>query len=420
MRSFSYLCWHIQEKSLNLPTKQIEITSQNLSKIMRAMNEQRNTFARRLQNLRKIRGISQAELVEEMKQLEQSNPEFKAVSSTAIERYENAVMYPESDAIMATIAAALHTTVDSLNRPFTVNIDCSKFEFRKKSKLGKKQQERIKLEIQQRIEKYVEIERIAGEEPQFDADFSDIIVRTESEAQKVADMLREKWSLGMGPIPQPILVLEMHGVKVIEVSENPELFDGTSNVVEGIPVVVINNCDSTRGNPKYHNNEERRRFTLWHEMGHKVMNIPADVDEKLREILCNVFAHEMLIPADTFKQIFGQKRQMISSWELKDVQFEYGISVRALMKKAEQLNVITHSRYTWFCVTMNKKENEKFQRYIDSSEIKPQHTSRYKRLVYRSLVSNIITLSKAADLLDISIEQLQKELDLLNINGNNC
>ena len=88
-----------------------------------------------------------------MKQLEQSNPEFKAVSSTAIERYENAVMYPESDAIMATIAAALHTTVDSLNRPFTVNIDCSKFEFRKKSKLGKKQQERIKLEIQQRIER---------------------------------------------------------------------------------------------------------------------------------------------------------------------------------------------------------------------------------------------------------------------------
>lgn len=387
---------------------------------MRAMNEQRNTFARRLQNLRKICGISQAELVERMKKLEQSCPVFKAVSSTAIERYEKAVMYPESDSIMATIAAALNTTVDSLNRPFTVNIDCSKFEFRKKSKLGKKQQERIKLEIQQRIEKYVEIERIAGEEPQFDVDYSNIIVRTESDAQNVANKLREDWNLGMGPIPQPILVLESHGIKVIEVSEDPELFDGTSNVVEGIPVVVINSNDSTSGNPKYHNNEERRRLTLWHEVGHKVMNIPADVDDRERENLCNVFANEMLIPSATFRQIFGQKRQTISSWELKDVQREYGISVRALMKKAEQLNVITNSRYTWFCVTMNKKENEAFQRHIDATEMQPQHTSRYKRLVYRSLASDIITFSKAADLLDTSIEQLHNELDFENANGGYC
>lgn len=374
--------------------------------------ETKLTFAKRLQNFRKMCGLSQSDLVEKMKKLAADMPFiYKAVSSTAIERYENAVMYPEDSMTMLTIADALGVKTDELNRPFAVNVDCSKFEFRTKSKLGKKAKEIIKLKIQQRIEKYVEIEQIAGICPKFDVDYSHIIVRTPGDAREVAGALRKDWNLGLGPIAQPILVLESHGVKVIEVEENPELFDGTSNVVDGIPVVVLNKNDQPVSNPKHQNTPERRNLTLWHEMGHKIMNIPEDVEDKERENLCNVFAGEMLIPASTFIEIFGAKRHLISSWELKDVQREFGISVRALMIKAEQLGVISKGRHKWYNITLNKAENAEFRRYIDAPAIQAQHTSRFKRLVYRCLASETITMSKAAELLGISISELRKNLD---------
>lgn len=381
----------------------------------------KETFAKRLQIARKMRGLSQAELVARMAELAKNNPLlYKKVSTTAVERYENGIMFPESDIIMITLAAALKTNIGNLLRPFTVNVDCSKFEFRKKSKLGKKAQEAIKLKIQQRIEKYVEMERIVGEEPSFDVNFSNVIVRTHEDARRVAIMLREKWQLGMGPIAQPIHVMESHGVKIIEVKEDPELFDGTSNVVEGIPVVVLNSNDDPTPNPKHQNNQERRYLTGWHELGHKVMNIPDDVEDKMREELCNVFANEMLIPSQTFISIFGAKRQMISSWELKDVQKEFGISVRALMKKAEQLGVVTKNRYTWFCITLGKPENEIFRQQIDATAIPTQHSSRYERLVYRALASEAITTSKAAEMLDISVSELRHNLNFETANGYYC
>lgn len=370
----------------------------------------RQVFPQRLQNARKICGISQAELAAKMGKLAKDVPYiYKGVSSTAIERYENGIMFPESDKIMVTLATALNTNVDDLIRPFIVEVDFSKFEFRKKAKLGKKAIEAIKLKIQQRIEKYVEIERIANAEIKFDTRIlSEILVKDEDTARKAAMELRKKWRLGMGPIFQPILILESYGIKVIEVEEDPELFDGTSNTVEGIPVLVLNKQDNCSENAKFQNNEERRRLTLFHELGHQVLHFSEEVDDKKKENLCNVFAGEMLIPSPTFINIFGSKRSMISLWELKDVQQEFGISVRALMMKAAQLGVITQSRYKWFCITLNKKENQSFREQIDATVTPTQHTSRFDRLVYRSLASEIITTSKAAQLLGTTVSEVKE------------
>lgn len=377
-------------------------------------------FSKRLQNARKMCGLSQAELSNRTQELEKEDDIlYKGVSSTAIERYENGVMFPESDGIMIALAKVLNTNETNLLRPFGVQIDFSRFEFRKKAKLGKKAVEAIKLKIQERVEKYVEIERIAGIEPMFEVDLSDILVSGFETARQAAMKLRELWQLGVGPIPQPILVLESHGVKVIEVEEDVELFDGTSNMIEGIPVLVLNKKENEDTESKFQNNEERRRLTLFHELAHMILKFADALTDKEKENLCNSFACEMLIPSQTFIEIFGEKRQMISSWELKDVQREYGISVQALMRKAKELGVITDNRYKWFCITLGKKENEKFRKYIDKCETPVQHTSRYDRIVYRALGSEIITTSKAAEMLNISVSELRNNLNFEIANGYN-
>ena len=374
------------------------------------LNELKQTFARRLRVARLMCGLSQAELVAKMKELAEDFPAlYKSVSTTAVERYENAVMFPENSSILVTLAEALNTNVDNLTRQFTIRID-KDFSFRKKSKLGKKRIDVVKMKVQQCIEKYVEIENITGDEPKFDAFFNNIVVKKAEDARLVANELRKKWNLGDGPISQPMVMLEEHGVKVIEVEEDPELFDGTSTIVEGLPVVVLNKCESFSPESKHAFSPERRNLTLFHELGHQIMNIPDDVSDKEKENLCNVFANEMLIPSKTFLNIFGNKRQAITIVELKDVQLNYGISARALMMKAHQLGVINKSRYVGFCIKMNDPANERLRKTLDGSSMPAEHTSRYERLVFRALSSETITTSKAAEMLDISVSELRDKL----------
>ena len=377
------------------------------------MSKEKEVFAIRLQNARKVSGMSQAELASKMSELQSVCPAmYKGVSSTAIEKYEKGVMVPDNDIIMVTIAKALNTNVANLRRPFRVMI--GKFAFRKKSKLGKKAVERILILAQQRIEKYVEVERLLNEEIGCNVDFSNFVVRNKNDARAIANMLRKEWNMGIGPISSAINLLESHGVKVIEVEEDPELFDGTSSTVEGMPVVVLNSNEGDPANPKHHNTYERRNLTLFHELGHQLMNIADDIDDKEKENICNAFASEFLIPSEMFIKIFGAKRTGISFFELKDVQREYGISARALMHKASELGVITPSRYKYFNISLNK--NPQWRDAIDETAMLPQHSTRFKRLVYRALASEVISISKAAELLDKSVSDV---LDNFKINTAN-
>ena len=377
------------------------------------MSKEKEVFAIRLQNARKVSGMSQAELASKMSELQSVCPMmYKGVSSTAIEKYENGVMVPDNDIIMVTIAKALNTNVANLRRPFRVTI--GEFDFRKKSKLGKKAVERIKIMARQRIEKYVEVERLLNEEIGCKVDLCHLVVRNRNDARAIAYKLRQEWNMGIGPISNAINLLENHGVKVIEVEEDPELFDGTSSMVDGIPVVVLNANVGDTSNPKHHNTYERRNLTLFHELGHQLMNIADDIEDKEKEKICNAFASEFLIPSEMFIKIFGPKRTGISFFELKDVQREYGISARALMYKASELGVITTSRFKYFNISLNKDPNLRYA--IDETVMPPQHSSRFERLVYRALASEVISISKAAELLDKSVSEV---LDNFKINTAN-
>ena len=377
------------------------------------MKNEKEVFAIRLQNARKVSGMSQAELASKMSELQSVCPVmYKGVSSTAIEKYENGVMVPDNDIIMVTIAKALNTNVANLRRPFRVKI--GKFDFRKKSKLGKKAVERIKIMAQQRIEKYVEVERLLNEEIGCKVNFSHMVVHNRNDARVIANKLRQEWNMGIGPISNAINLLENHGVKVIEVEEDPELFDGTSSMVDEIPVVVLNANAGDSSDPKHYNTYERRNLTLFHELGHQLMNIADDVEDKEKENICNAFASEFLIPSEMFIKIFGAKRTGISFFELKDVQREYGISARALMYKASELGVITPSRYKYFNISLNKNPDLRYA--IDETVMPQQHSSRFERLVYRALASEVISISKAAELLDKSVSEV---LDNFKINTAN-
>lgn len=346
-----------------------------------------NAFAQRLVNARKIRCMSQREL---------SNKLEGQVSPTAIEKYEKGLMMPSSSALIL-LSKALGMKLDYFFRPFTVAIDTSKFEFRKSASMGVKKVESIKFMVCAEIEKYLEIEGILGNTTSFTLDYSNILVEGEDEAKLLARRLRDDLNIGSDAIVSAVELLESCGVKIIEI-DHDEKFSGTCNTAGTIPVIVINRNMTS----------ERKRITIFHELGHLLMHCAEGVDE---EKICNIFANEVLIPSDKFKSLLGASRHDISLVELQAIQREYGISVDALMAKAAQLNIITNNRYTSYY----KKKNAlpAFKEAVEASHYPMEHTNRFERLVYRALASEVISTSKAAALLDVSVNEVRNNLNLM-------
>lgn len=361
------------------------------------INEVKETFAQRLQMTRKMRGFSVADLSKRL---------AGAASTTAIEKYEKGAMFPQSSSTIVALAAALQVPVGDLLRPVTLKFDVEGFSFRKKAKLSKKAQEAILLNIHQYVEKYFEIENIANVSSHYDLGRTSYIVDSAEKARQAAMDVRREWGLGNTPVAIPILLLEEHGVKIIEVDEDPTLFDGSSNTIGGTPVIVLNTHVTDPSRPE----EERRRLTAFHEFGHQYMTIDASLDDKTKEDLCNIFASEMLIPSSVFIGLVGEKRKSIYPVELRNIQQVYGISCRALMMKARQLDVISENAYKWFCISLNKNANLKA--FIDTCLFAQSHTSRFEQLVIRMLATDAISMGKAAELLGTTVGELSNKLNI--------
>ena len=97
--------------------------------------ELKEIFGARLKNARVINGMSMDDLCTQMNNL---------VSKQTISKYESGKMLPNSTNLIA-LANALNVKPDYLLRPFTVSLD--KIEFRKKSKMGMKEENSIKERI---------------------------------------------------------------------------------------------------------------------------------------------------------------------------------------------------------------------------------------------------------------------------------
>ena len=307
-------------------------------------------------------------------------------------------MLPNSTNLIA-LANALNVRPDYLLRPFTVSLD--KIEFRKKSKMSVKEEKAIKEKIRDKIERYIEVEEILGISSDFINPILQNAVIAPSDVCRIAEQLKAAWQLGQDGIPYIIEMLEDHCVKVIEM-DAPDTFDGLSGIIgEHKPIIVLNKNFPV----------ERKRFTAMHELGHLLLDFDDALPQKDVERFCNLFANEMLISLDVFKKLLGVSRHDISLNELRAIQSNYGISVEAQMFKAKQLGIISESRYKYFCITKN--QNQAFRELVEKSTFHEEKSNRFSSLVYRALASELISFSKASELLNESIYVVREQLELV-------
>lgn len=358
--------------------------------------EAKDLFAKRLKQARQKAGLSMDGL---------SAKTGKEVSKQTISKYEAGKTMAGSS-ILIKLSKALDVPVDYFFRPYAFDVSEVEISFRKKASIGAKDQTILKIKIQDEVERFIDIENILGIESRMSRINVPIQISHPMQMTMLAREVRRTWGLGISPIPSVKNLLMSHNVKVFEI-DGPEGFDGISGYANNdIPLMVINANMS---------NTERRRFTHMHELAHLLAN--SSFEEGLsnhdKEKLCDAFASEMLLPTEVIEFEFGSKSK-ISVQEVIRIQKIYGVSIDAIVYSFKRLGIFNENRHRSYCI--KKSTNPKFKkyveesRYIESSSDQNYDDEFYEGLVYSALAQELISTTKAAQLLRTSIQDIESKL----------
>ena len=345
------------------------------------MNEPIIHLAERLTTARKMAGLSLQELADKME---------NRISKQAIHQFEQGKSKPEADTLLD-LAKALNVRLDFFFRNDHVQFD--KLEYRKKVKLTKTEATAINETAKDWFSRYFELEELMDAHIAFENPLADILICNEEEVEKAADFLREQWELGTKPIPSVIEMLEQKGIKVLEVnaSDGFQVFSAEAN---GRLVVVLNANDDAF----------RKRFTALHELAHIVLRFAEGLDV---ERYCHRFAGAVLFPKQSVFEVFSSKRKKLAFAELLQQKCYYGISVQAILKRLRDLEVINEATYKGFVICMNKAGYRTKEPGHYAGLEKPL---RFSQLLYRAAIEEVISLSKAASLMNLSLSEFRKLL----------
>jgi len=332
----------------------------------------------RLEMARKMRGMSQQELGEQI-----------GVSRMSISKYENDQSIPGSQHLLK-LAQALDINVEYLLRPVEVNLSAP--VFRKKEALSKKQETKILHQTQDWVERYIQIEALFGIESKFKVPTIETRVHQLEEIEDIAIRLREEWRLGLDPIDNLMEVLEERGIKVWAIDQDLNHFDAAIMWVnEEAPVFVVK--EGVSG--------DRQRYNLAHELGHLILKLGEGVDD---EKAAHRFAGAFLVPEPKVYEELGRYRQNISYQELILLKHKYGLSMQAWIYRAKDLGVISESKMRSMFIDFGKRGWREIE---PGDQVIPERPGKMNQLVLRALAEGVISRSRAEELLNRPVRELE-------------
>ena len=318
------------------------------------------------------------------------------VTAQAISKYERDEAVPGS-AVLIALANALGVSVDYLVGDQEMALEG--IEFRRRAISGKREEAQVEAKVLGMLERYLAVEELLGlpsvewDKPR-EAPFP--VPVNVVEADRGARALRAHWGLGIEPVPNLVQVLEDRGVKVLATELSG--IDGLMAHVRRasghpVPVVVVNS--GTCG--------ERQRFTIAHELGHLVLSSGREVDA---EDAANRFAGALLMPAQALWAEVGKHRSSIGLGELFGLKRVFGVSVQALANRCRDLGI--------FGPTLHRRLFQEFDRrgwHTPPFEEPLSRQGRFERLCLRALAEGAVSEPKAADLLNVPLEELNLHMD---------
>lgn len=323
------------------------------------------------------------------------------VSAQAIGNYERDEDMPSSGVLIA-LADALGVSVDYLLSADELELEG--VDFRKKAVSSAREEAALEARTIHLLERYLAVEDMLNlrsvdwEQPR-SAPYPVADLR---DAEDAARSVRDDWGLGNDPIPKLAELLEERGVKVL--SLDLDEVDGLAAKVkrkerDSARVIVIKKSSWS----------ERKRFTLAHELGHMVLQPSPDIDG---EKAAHRFAGAFLMPADVLRAEVGAHRSSLSIGELVVLKERFGVSIQALAYRCKDLGIISQTMLGKLFRIFTERGWRSYP-FEEPSIMDPEDEEprRFERLCYRALAERVIGEARAAELLGISVRELDARLE---------
>ena len=188
----------------------------------------KDQFPIRLHEARMMMGLSMDKLVERT---------GGAITKQSISRYEKGIMRPKRPALLA-LANALRIS-EKYFWGTNIDIDMPTLRTNANGKISEKELLALEAKLSFWAEQYLEKEHEAGFVSTFKNPVLGTKISTLEDAIQAADLLREKWRCGDGPIASVLRLLERKGIKVMS-AELPEFVYGLSTWANHrYPLIVL-------------------------------------------------------------------------------------------------------------------------------------------------------------------------------------
>lgn len=304
----------------------------------KAKNDPKEVFAENLERARKRLAKSQDKLAKDV-----------GLTRQAIFKYERAEVNPSMDVVFR-LADALqvdveyffrkNTELDDFNRwleivGITRCEGFTKVNYREGHKLTDDVDLSIKTETYNKLVQLLAIEDITNDRVDFKNPVESLSIASKEDAEKAALEVRKKWQLHENAVASVVNLLETKGIRVFEIDAD-EKFQGFSARYGELPIIVLNFKSSE---------VTRKRFTAFHELGHLILQIEDGLDYDAIEKICDAFAATMLLPKQILLLEFGSTRKSLKAEEIHRIKEMYGISVQAILVRAQAARIISWDEY---------------------------------------------------------------------------
>jgi Zn-dependent peptidase ImmA (M78 family) len=117
------------------------------------------------------------------------------------------------------------------------------------------------------------------------------------------------------------------------------------------------------------------------------------------------------LPEKVIREEFGGERKKLTEWELKKLKGIYGISMQAIMARARVLGLVSENTYRMFQIYVSKNGWRKDEPGKYSGMEK---ANRFKQLVLQASAEQIVSYSKGAELLNMTLAEFDREVQIVS------
>jgi Zn-dependent peptidase ImmA (M78 family)/DNA-binding XRE family transcriptional regulator len=283
-----------------------------------------------LMRARELRGLTKASLAERIDK-----------TASAISQFESGQIRPDPETV-GRLAMALGLPVaffakDAPSSQLSLE-DCHFRSLRSTSQYVRRQSIRTAELIDELL---IELEAEGVVLPKPDLEGLKRPAMSPDDIEELAVEVRKAWGLGLGPIHDPIPLLESVGIRFLPLASEHAEVDAFSFWKSGKPYIV----------PAMQKASSRTHFDVAHELGHLLIHEDVSPGNPELEGEADLFASAFLLPRETFL------RECPTRWTLatfRALKRRWRVSIQGLTVRAHRLGRLSESSYRRAFMRMNQ------------------------------------------------------------------